>query len=82
MLIVSFAMVRWKPEVTQETAPIELHLSDCAITSEGFVALSEALDGSDAFPTRSNGRISGEVPVYVRLEHNYIAPEHIQESSQ
>lgn len=76
---VAAMMACWLATVTQENAPIELHLSDCAITSEGFVALSEALDGSDAFPTRSNGRISGEVPVYVRLEHNYIAPEHIQE---
>ena len=61
---------------------LRLHLSDCAITSEGFVDLCEALEGSDAFPTKSSGRVSGEVPVYVRLEHNYIESEYIQDRSQ
>mmetsp|Transcript_44788 Transcript_44788/g.103472 ORF Transcript_44788/g.103472 Transcript_44788/m.103472 type:complete len:465 (-) Transcript_44788:118-1512(-) len=62
----------WLAGVTQETVPFELHLSDCAITSDGFHDLAKALEENDAFPPVDPRNPSKRLPLYMRLEHNYI----------
>ena len=59
--------------VTAETAPMEMHLSDCDISLEGFVQLLDATEGNDAFPGQD--RTGRRCPLYLRLENNYIQPE-------
>jgi len=71
----------WLAGVTEETAPYELHLSDCAITTDGYKALVQALDENDTFPTQDPRNSSkGKLPLYMRLEHNFIEPDAIQTS--
>lgn len=68
----------WVAGADVSTYPVELHLSDCAFTTEGFVALMEALERNAAIPAKTPKNISG-APIYCRLENNYIAPEAIQQ---
>lgn len=58
---------RLKPEL----APMEVHLSDCAITDDGFMMLMTNLKGSEAFPVKGQFGTS-KMPLYMRLENNYI----------
>lgn len=62
---------------TAENAPTELHLSDCAITSDGFSLLLAAVESNDAFPLDRPPK--KKLPLYVRLEGNYIDEAEIQE---
>jgi len=64
----------WLAGVTSETAPFEIHLSDCAITAAGFRDLMKALEENDAFPAPDprNPSSGKKLPLYLRLEHNYI----------
>eukprot|EP00747_Dinoflagellata_sp_TGD_P167822 gnl/TRDRNA2_/TRDRNA2_192993_c0_seq1.p1 gnl/TRDRNA2_/TRDRNA2_192993_c0~~gnl/TRDRNA2_/TRDRNA2_192993_c0_seq1.p1 ORF type:complete len:443 (-),score=72.15 gnl/TRDRNA2_/TRDRNA2_192993_c0_seq1:122-1393(-) len=65
----------WLSQVDTEKMPFELHLSDCAITGDGFEALMQAIENNDCFPSTRNNRTS---PLYIRLENNYIAPDLIK----
>ena len=58
----------------------ELHLSDCAITSDGFNNLMNAVEGNANFPVLilKNG-VPMRAPLYCRLERNYIKVEDIQD---
>ena len=58
----------------------ELHLSDCAITSDGFNNLMNAVEGNANFPVLilKNG-VPMMAPLYCRLERNYIKVEDIQD---
>jgi len=68
----------WFSTVTPETVPLELHLSDCAITTEGFNSLMDAIEFNEAFPYKhpSSGQPS---LLYLRLENNYIEESAIQQ---
>lgn len=68
----------WLATVTPETAPWEIHLSDCAITTEGFLIMMTALEDNDAFPS-DKGRSHEPAPMYLRLECNYIDETIIKE---
>jgi len=64
-------------DLTSETAPAELHLSDCALTSDGFNLLMNAIEDNELYPTSvAKGR---SVPLYLRLENNYIDEAVMQE---
>lgn len=64
----------WLSVVEHKVAPSEMHLSDCAITEEGFELIAEALESNEAFPPADPKRPRGDskLPLYLRLEHNYI----------
>lgn len=64
--------------VTSETAPLELHLSDCAITSDGFTTIMSAIEDNAAFPVL-NEKTKKTTPLYMRLEQNYIEDSVIKE---
>eukprot|EP00435_Cladocopium_sp_Y103_P032462 s2133_g8.t1 len=71
----------WLQGVVPETAPRELHLSDCAITAVGFKAIMEALSENGTFPADDPKKPDeGKLPVYLRIEDNYIDNSIIQES--
>jgi len=71
----------WLQGVVPETAPTELHLSDCAITAVGFKAIMEALSENGTFPADDPKKPDeGKLPVYLRIEDNYIDNSIIQES--
>lgn len=57
---------------------MEMHLSDCAITSDGFEALMTSLETSDAYPCPDLRFPDRSVPLYLRLENNYINEESIK----
>lgn len=63
-------LASWLAGAAKEAMPQELHLSDCAITGEGFTALAQVLEESEVLPVKEPSGKS--VPIYVRLEHNYI----------
>jgi len=64
-------------DLTNETSPAELHLSDCALTSDGFLFLMNAIEEKELYPTTSmKGR---SLPLYLRLENNYIEEALMQE---
>jgi len=64
-------------DLTSETSPAELHLSDCAIMTDGFLALMSAIEEKELYPTQIlRGRA---LPLYLRLENNYIDEAVIQE---
>lgn len=63
-------------DLTSESAPTELHLSDCAITTEGFLLLMAAIEEKELYPTTCAGRGQS---LYLRLENNYIDEAVIQE---
>lgn len=62
----------WLATVTHEYAPYEIHLSDCAITKDGFLNLAEAIDSNDAFPPPDPRSRDKNLALYLRLENNYI----------
>jgi len=66
----------WIRESTDKTAPSELHLSDCSITSEGFLHLMCAVEDCGAFPLKQGRTV---MPLYLRIENNYIEDSIIQE---
>lgn len=71
----------WLAGVTEDTAPYELHLSDCALTTDGYKALVQALEENDTFPTLDpRNKSKGKLPLYMRLENNFIEPDAIQAS--
>jgi len=71
----------WLQGVVPETAPTELHLSDCAITAVGFKAIMEALSENGTFPADDPRKPDeGKLPIYLRIEDNYIDNSIIQES--
>eukprot|EP00928_Gymnodinium_smaydae_P044112 TRINITY_DN29449_c0_g4_i1.p1 TRINITY_DN29449_c0_g4~~TRINITY_DN29449_c0_g4_i1.p1 ORF type:complete len:520 (-),score=95.51 TRINITY_DN29449_c0_g4_i1:111-1670(-) len=73
-------MAGWLAGVEEENVPYEIHLSDCAITSNGFLELIEALEQNDAFPGIDPKNPSrGKLPLYLRVENNYIDGKDIQE---
>ncbi|CAL1131142.1 unnamed protein product [Cladocopium goreaui] len=65
--------------LSKETAPAEMHLSDCAITAEGFKHLMAVIEESDVYPLKDERRPDQGWPLYLRLENNYISNEAIQE---
>ena len=67
----------WLKAVSYKNTPFEMHLSDCAISNEGFQYIMEALEDNDAFPG-FHPRFSSKVPMYLRLENNYIDRDMIQ----
>jgi len=71
---VMFLFADWLRTVTPETAPYEMHISDCALTLEGFNHFMEAVESNDAFPTYE-AKFGKSAPLYVRIENNYIQPE-------
>mmetsp|Transcript_133406 Transcript_133406/g.259737 ORF Transcript_133406/g.259737 Transcript_133406/m.259737 type:complete len:605 (-) Transcript_133406:135-1949(-) len=73
-------LANWLLGVTRETTPFELHLSDCAITSDGFHDLMRALQDNDAFPGPDPKKNTSQLPIYLRLEHNYIENSAIQQA--
>mmetsp|Transcript_41869 Transcript_41869/g.110420 ORF Transcript_41869/g.110420 Transcript_41869/m.110420 type:complete len:386 (+) Transcript_41869:99-1256(+) len=62
--------------LTKENAPTEMHLSDCAITTDGFLTFVSAFEETDLYPLQTHGR---NVALYLRLENNYISEAAIQE---
>ena len=72
------ALASWLQTVSYTNTPFEIHLSDCAISNKGFQCIMEALEHNDAFPS-FDSRFSSKVPMYLRLENNYIDPDMIQE---
>lgn len=66
----------WLGQVTAETVPNEMHLSDCAITAAGFNAIIDAIESNDAFPPKAKW---GNNPIYMRIEGNFIPEDIIKE---
>mmetsp|Transcript_68041 Transcript_68041/g.94302 ORF Transcript_68041/g.94302 Transcript_68041/m.94302 type:complete len:438 (+) Transcript_68041:3-1316(+) len=64
--------------LTAESVPNELHLSDCSITTDGFEVLMAAIEESESFPL-VNPQTKRKMPLYLRLENNYIDEASIQE---
>jgi len=62
---------RWLSQVTADNCPSEIHLSDCAITGEGFLAIMTACENNIGVP-RIHPNSQRTVPLYLRLEGNYI----------
>jgi hypothetical protein len=70
----------WLADLNENNLPYEMHLSDNAITGAGFQSLSRALENNDAFPGHDPKRPDkGKLPLYLRLECNYIDETVIQE---
>jgi len=70
----------WLIGVTRETTPFEMHLSDCAITTTGFSDLVKALQDNGAFPGPDPKNATNSLPMYLRLENNYIENSAIQQA--
>jgi len=51
--------------------PVELHMNDCSITSEGFIMLMEAIEGNDSFPVTSEAP-DRFWPLMLHLDGNFI----------
>jgi len=64
--------------LTNESAPSEMHLSDCAITTTGWEFLISAIEETDLYPVQAP-QGGPPKPLYLRLENNYIAEETIKE---
>lgn len=69
----------WLRNCTADTAPWELHLSDGAITADGFNEIMSALEENSVFPVTKMGK---SCPMYFRVEGNYINPQAIQEKCE
>lgn len=69
----------FRREVSSATVPIEMHLSDCAITTDGFLNFMAAIEENDAYPIPQPGNPSKGTPLYLRLENNYIVEDAIRE---
>jgi len=65
--------------LTQQTAPTEMHLSDCAITSMGFQFLISAIEETEVYPIPDPNTPGQGTPLYLRLENNFISEVVIQE---
>jgi len=66
----------WLADVADDNVPFEMHLSDCAITKDGFEEIMQAVENNSAFPGKDPKNPSkGKLPMYLRLEHNYIDEE-------
>lgn len=68
----------FRQDLTNETAPLEMHLSDCAITSDGFSLFITTIEETDLYPY-TDARTEKSIPLYLRLENNYIDDAVIQE---
>lgn len=69
----AYLLSDWLSRVKSENVPYEIHLSDCAITTDGFQAISNALAENDAFPAPDpKFPRRGPLALYLRLEHNFI----------
>lgn len=68
---VASMLAAWLAETPAMSMPLELHLSDNAITSTGFTKLADALE-KETLPKSHSQDPSRKVPIYVRLEHNII----------
>ncbi|CAJ1328711.1 unnamed protein product [Effrenium voratum] len=65
--------------LSPECAPSEMHLSDCAITTDGFNALCSALEETELYPKATSSTATMGSPLYLRLENNYIDEGVIQQ---
>jgi len=77
---VALMLSGWLSAVAGDMAPFEMHLSDCAIQTNGFLELVQAFQDNEAFPPidpRNPSR--GQLPLYLRLEGNYISKDVMQE---
>lgn len=61
----------WISGLRDGAVPTELHLSDCAISTNGFRALMDALENNEHVPAVDKHH-GCKVPMYCRLENNYI----------
>lgn len=68
----------FRADLTADRAPKEIHLSDCAITTEGFQQLMLALEECDLYPL-TNSKTGSAEALYLRLENNYIEESAIQQ---
>jgi len=59
--------------------PSEMHLSDCAITAEGFGEFCKALEETNLFPRPVAPSAPTGYPLYLRMENNYIDEAVIRE---
>lgn len=69
----------FRANLDAETCPTEMHLSDCAITAEGFQNFMSALEETELYPKPNPHQPGKGSPLYLRLENNYISEETIQE---
>jgi len=76
------SLADWLARANGEAMPSEVHLSDCAITSEGFEALATALEENEALPVQDPRDPKRAVPLYVRLERNYIEEAALRAKAQ
>lgn len=77
---VAITMAGWLAGISRENAPCEMHLSDCALTEEGFGEIMKAIEENEAFPAPDPKAPSrGCLPVYIRIENNYIDESAIQQ---
>lgn len=77
---VAITIAGWLAGVATENVPYEMHLSDCALTEEGFGEIIRAIEENDTFPAPDPRHPSkGKLPVYIRVENNYIESSAIQQ---
>ena len=69
----------WLASIIHSNVPLEMHLSDCAISNKGFVHIMKALKQNNAFPG-FHPKHHSKVPMYLRLENNYIDDTIIQKA--
>ena len=72
-------LAAWLNSVSGNNVPCELHLSGCAISTEGCQEIVKALERNNAFPGL-HPKYCYKVPMYLRLENNYIDDNAIQET--
>jgi len=77
---VALLLAGWLSSVASGMAPFEMHLSDCAIQTTGFLELCKAFEENQAFPP-SHPRYPDkrQLPLYLRVEGNYIEKKTLQE---
>jgi len=63
---------------TTKEAPLEMHLSDCAITTAGFEYLMDKLEDVEYLPVAPKAGSGKPSPLYIRLENNFIDEKAIQ----
>ena len=72
-------VANWLASITASNVPLEMHLSHCAISNKGFNYIMEALKQNEAFPG-FHPRHRCKVPMYLRLQNNYIKDITIQKA--